>query len=485
VLIGRKTAQGQQSVFGFGKSRAKLYTQSGVRITFDDVAGLDEAKRDLQDIIDFLRDPARLQRLGGRIPRGVLLVGPSGTGKTLLARAVAGEAQVPFFSISGSEFVEMLVGVGASRVRDLFAQAKAQPGPSIIFIDEIDAIGRRRVEMDGFEANATVIVLAATNRADILDPALLRPGRFDRQVPVDAPERAGREAILRVHARKLPVSKDVDFPELARETAGMVGADLANLVNEAALLAAKRSLSAVDQQSFHDALSKIQLGAERPFVLTAEERKVVAYHEAGHALAALLLPHADPLNRVSIVPRGHALGVTLQLPIDDRHSYSKAYLLTRIAVALGGRVSEKLAFGEITTGAENDLQLATTLIRQMVTRWGMTEPMRVAFEMAHPDGTAMAPWEVHQSEFLARQVDHAVQEITAERFDFTTQLLAGNRSLLDRLAALLLEHESLDGEVIRRELGVATSETATERVAEAVEVPAAGESSRRNGSGGH
>ncbi|MDE3077709.1 MAG: ATP-dependent metallopeptidase FtsH/Yme1/Tma family protein, partial [Chloroflexota bacterium] len=322
LLISRRAGQGAQGIFSFGKSKAKLYTHPDVRITFDDVAGVDEAKADLQDIIDFLRNPAKYQRLGGRIPHGVLLVGPAGTGKTLLAKAAAGEANVPFFSISGSEFVEMLVGVGASRVRDLFEQAKKQEGPSIIFIDEIDAVGRRRgigafgsneereqtlnqilVEMDGFNGHSAIVVLAATNRADVLDPALLRPGRFDRQVTVDPPERAGREAILRVHAKKVPIAADVDFAALSRATAGMVGADLANLVNEAALLAARRSLHEVGERCFLDALEKIQLGAARPLVLSPQDRRTVAYHEAGHALVALLSPEADPLNRVTIVPR--------------------------------------------------------------------------------------------------------------------------------------------------------------------------------------
>ncbi len=478
VFLSRRASQGQQSVFGFGKSRAKRYVGSEARITFADVAGVDEAKADLQDIIDFLCHPERYQKLGGRIPRGVLLVGPSGTGKTLLARATAGEANVPFFSISGSEFVEMLVGVGASRVRDLFDQAKKLEGPSIIFIDEIDAIGRRRgagvftggneereqalnqilVEMDGFEANSTVVVLAATNRADILDPALLRAGRFDRQVTVDPPERAGREAILRVHCHGVPLAMDADLAAIARATAGMVGADLANLVNEAALLAAKRSKTAVDQQCFVDALSKIQLGAVRPLALSPEERRIIAYHEAGHALVALLLPLADPLNRVTIVPRGHALGVTLQLPIDDRHSYSKQYLLTRIAVALAGRLSEELVFGDVTTGAENDLELATVVVRQMVTRWGMSEALGLLTETAATDGVPPGFLEQRHSEFLGRQIDHAMQDIVSERESFTRELLVTNRTKLDHLAALLLEHESLDAETIRQALGEVEAE---------------------------
>ena len=469
VFLSRRPVQGQDSLFRFAQSRAKRYSGAGQRVTFADVAGIDEAKADLQDVIDFLRRPSRYEQLGGRIPRGVLLVGPAGTGKTLLAKAAAGEANVPFFSISGSEFVEILVGVGASRVRSLFAQAKATPSPSIIFVDEIDAVGRRRglsmagsneereqtlnqilVEMDGFEPNNRVVVLAATNRPDVLDPALLRPGRFDRQVRVDPPERAGREAILRVHARRLRLAGDVYLDQIARATPGMVGADLSNLVNEAALLAARRDLQAVDQQCLLDALEKIQLGAERSLVLGDEERRVVAYHEAGHALVALLSPLADPLNRVSIVPRGQALGVTLQVPADDRHNYSQSYLLTRVAVALGGRVAEVLVFGEPTSGAENDLELASAIIRQMVSRWGMAAGLpELTFldrESIEFPGAGVGQQPI--SEHLQRDIDQAVADIANERHDFVHEMLANHREELDKLAELLLEHESVDAATI-------------------------------------
>ncbi|MHB8620558.1 MAG: ATP-dependent zinc metalloprotease FtsH, partial [Chloroflexota bacterium] len=481
MFISRRAGQAQNSIFSFGRSRAKLYNQTESRITFAEVAGVEESKKDLEDIIDFLREPGRYQRLGGRIPRGVLLVGPPGTGKTLLARATAGEANVPFFSISGPEFVEVLVGVGASRVRDLFEQAKKQ-GPSIIFIDEIDAVGRRRgtgafaggneereqtlnqilVEMDGFNADHTVVVLAASNRADVLDPALLRPGRFDRQVTVDRPDKGGREAILKVHAKGVTLAPEVDLNEIARATPGMVGADLANLVNEAALLAARRLLPAVDQQAFWDALEKIQLGAERPLILTPDDRRIVAYHEAGHALVALLSPKADPLNRVTIVPRGHALGVTLQLPIDDRYNYSRGYLMTRIAVALGGRVSEELNFSEVTTGAENDLEMVSNIIRQMVTRWGMSDRVGVLVQSEQHDpylGGALA--ERVASEFLGQQIDAAMQDIAKERYAFTRDLLSRNQAKLNKLANLLLEHESLDAGQIRAELGLDTKQLPT------------------------
>jgi cell division protease FtsH len=474
LFLNRRAGQAQQGIFGFGRSRARLYTHPEKRVTFEDVAGVDESKADLMDIIDYLREPQKYSRLGGRVPRGVLLVGPPGTGKTLLARATAGEANVPFYSISGPEFVEVLVGVGASRVRDLFETAKKN-APSIIFIDEIDAVGRRRgagvltgsneereqtlnqilVEMDGFEANANVVVLAATNRSDVLDPALLRPGRFDRQVSVDPPDKAGREAILKVHAKGVQLAEDVDLAAISRATPGMVGADLANLVNEAALLAARRGARAVDQSCFWEALEKIQLGAERPLVLSPEDRKIVAYHEGGHALLALLIPNADPLNRVTIVPRGHALGVTLQLPIDDRYNYSKAYLLTRIAVALGGRIAEELVFGEITTGAENDLDMVTNVVRQMVTRWGMDPKIGVLVQAERTEqdlGGLLRPKEV--SEYMAQQIDQSMQAIVEERYDFARQLMSENLDKLHKLAALLLEHESVDAAQIRQELGL-------------------------------
>ncbi|HEY8692565.1 MAG TPA: ATP-dependent zinc metalloprotease FtsH [Chloroflexota bacterium] len=473
VFMSRRAGQAQQGIFSFGKSKARLYQHPEQRTTFEDVAGVEESKADLLDIIDYLKEPAKYQRLGGRVPRGVLLVGPPGTGKTLLARATAGEANVPFFSISGPEFVEVLVGVGASRVRDLFATAKKQPA-SIIFIDEIDAIGRRRgassfggndereqtlnqilVEMDGFDSNHTVIVLAASNRADVLDAALLRPGRFDRQVAVDRPDRAGREAILKVHIKDVPLADDVDLGAIARGTPGMVGADLANLVNEGALLGARRELQAVDQQCLWDALEKIQLGAPRPLILTEEDRKIVAYHEGGHALVALLLPDADPLNRVTIVPRGHALGVTLQLPLDDRYNYSRSYLLARIAVALAGRVAEELVFGEITTGAENDLEMVSAVVRQMVTRWGMDEGVGVLVQADRSEGDLGSLLSQREtSEYRATQIDAAMQAITTERLGCTRRLLSENLDKLHKLAALLLEHESADADSIRAALGL-------------------------------
>jgi len=479
VLLNRRAGQAQQGIFGFGKSRARLYQNSEKRVTFDDVAGVDESKADLMDIIDYLKDPAKYSRLGGRVPRGVLLVGPPGTGKTLLARATAGEANVPFYSISGPEFVEVLVGVGASRVRDLFETAKKN-APSIIFIDEIDAVGRRRgggaltgsneereqtlnqilVEMDGFEASHSVVVLAATNRADVLDPALLRPGRFDRQVTVDRPDKVGREAILRVHVQGVPLAHDVDLTAVARATPGMVGADLANLVNEAALLAARKGAKAVDQQCFWEALEKIQLGAERPLVLGPEDRKIVAYHESGHALVALLSPNADPLNRVTIVPRGHALGVTLQLPIDDRYNYTRNYLLTRIAVALGGRIAEELVFGDVTTGAENDLDMVSQIVRQMVTRWGMDPNVGVLVqaEKIADDELGSLLRGKDMSEYMAKQIDTAMQAIVNERYQFTRRLMSEHLDKLHKLAALLLEHESVDAEQIRLELGLTTDQ---------------------------
>src|SRR5947208_7239745 len=390
VFISRRATQGQQGIFSFGKSRAKLILEDRPSTTFADVAGVDESKYELQEVVEFLKTPQKFQRLGGKIPRGVLLVGPPGTGKTLLARAVAGEAGVPFFSMSGSEFVEVLVGVGASRVRDLFDQAK-KASPSIIFIDEIDAVGRQRgssintndereqtlnqllVEMDGFDTRQAVVVIGATNRHDGLDIALLRPGRFDRRVTVDRPDWTGRLAILKIHARDVPIGPDVDLVAMARATVGMVGADLANLINEAALLAARRNLDYVTQKCLEEALDKILLGAERPLVLHEDDLNVIAYHEGGHALAGILSEHADPVSKVTIVPRGQALGVTMSTPLDDRYNYSKEYLLTQIVTALGGRAAEQIAIGHITTGAENDLQRVTAIARQMVTRWGMSE----------------------------------------------------------------------------------------------------------------
>src|SRR6266699_905961 len=389
-FIGRRATQSQQNVSGIGKTRDKVVPGDRPCTTFADVAGVDEAKYDLVEVVEFLKTPQKFQRLGGKIPRGVLLVGPPGTGKTLLARAVAGEASVPFFSISGSEFVEVLVGVGASRVRDLFDQAK-KAAPSIIFIDEIDAVGRQRgtsinsndereqtlnqllVEMDGFDTRQAVVVIAATNRPDGLDKALLRPGRFDRRVVVERPDWNGRLAILKFHSRDIPLASDVDLITIARATPGMVGADLSNFVNEAALLAARRNLDAVTQACFDHALDKILIGAERPLVLSEEDLNVIAYHESGHALTGLLSEYVDPVTKVTIVPRGQALGVTQYTPLDDRYNYSKEYLEAQLVTALGGRAAEQVAIGHITTGAENDLQRVTSIARQMVTRWGMSE----------------------------------------------------------------------------------------------------------------
>ncbi len=396
--MSRRMTSAQSGIFSFGKSKARLYLgNSKTRTTFADVAGVEEAKAELAELVEFLRSPARFEKLGGKIPRGVLLVGAPGTGKTLLARAVAGEANVPFFSMSGSEFVEMLVGVGASRVRDLFETAK-KSAPCIIFIDELDAVGRERgaglgggndereqtlnqilVEMDGFDPHTAIIVLAATNRPDVLDQALLRPGRFDRQVVVDRPDRAGREAILRVHARGVPLAADVKLDVIAASTVGMVGADLANLVNEAALTAARHNLEQVTQVCFEEAMDRIMMGAERPLVLSKEERRVIAYHEGGHALVALLTPEADPVQKVTIVPRGQSLGATHLVPLDDRHNYARSSLLARLAVGLGGRVAEEQEIGEITTGAENDLKEVTRLAREMVTRWGMSSRLGAVF----------------------------------------------------------------------------------------------------------
>src|SRR5437762_115012 len=394
IFLSRQMQGGAGKAMGFGKSRAKMLTEAHGRVTFDDVAGVDEAKQDLEEIVEFLRDPQKFQRLGGRIPRGVLLVGPPGTGKTLLARSVAGEANVPFFTISGSDFVEMFVGVGASRVRDMFDQAKKN-APCIIFIDEIDAVGRHRgaglggghdereqtlnqllVEIDGFETNEGVIIIAATNRPDVLDPALLRPGRFDRQIVVDWPDVRGREGILKVHTRKIPLADDVDLKMIARETPGMAGADLANIVNEAALLAARRNKKKVFLRDFSDAKDKVTLGLERrSLVMTDAERKTTAYHEAGHALVAWLLPGSDPVTKITIIPRGRALGVTAYAPAEERHNHSKKQLEDRLCHAMGGRAAELLVFEHLTTGAAGDLEQATAIARSMVTRFGMSDKL--------------------------------------------------------------------------------------------------------------
>ena len=464
VFLTRRAGQGQQGIFSFGKSRAKLILEDRPTTTFADVAGVDEAKYELQEVVEFLKTPQKFQRLGGKIPRGVLLVGPPGTGKTLLARAVAGEAGVPFFSMSGSEFVEVLVGVGASRVRDLFDQAK-KAAPSIIFIDEIDAVGRQRgasintndereqtlnqllVELDGFDTHQAVVVIAATNRPDGLDQALLRPGRFDRRVTVDRPDWSGRLAILKIHSRDVPLDPDVDLLTVARSTPGMVGADLANLVNEAALLAARRNLDRVTQKCFSEALDKILLGAERPLVLSEEDLKVVAYHEGGHALTGLLSEHADPVTKVTIVPRGQALGVTMSTPLDDRYNYSKEYLLAQIVTALGGRAAEQVAIGRITTGAENDLQRVTAIARQMVIRWGMSERLgTISFsERSSPFmgvNDSVAPSDY--SETTAEAIDDEVERIVSTCYARAVELLATHRPTLDRIAQELRRNEVID-----------------------------------------
>jgi len=476
-LIARRATQSQQNIFSFGKSRAKMVLEDRPTTTFADVAGVDEAKNDLVEVVEFLKTPQKFQRLGGKIPRGVLLVGPPGTGKTLLARAVAGEASVPFFSISGSEFVEVLVGVGASRVRDLFDQAK-KAAPSIIFIDEIDAVGRQRgasintndereqtlnqllVEMDGFDNRQAVVVIGATNRPDGLDQALLRPGRFDRRVTVDRPDWNGRLAILKIHTRSVPLDHDVDLTAIARSTTGMVGADLANLVNEAALLAARRNLDRVTQRCFEEALDKILLGAERPLVLSEEDLNVTAYHEGGHALTGLLSEGADPVTKVTIVPRGQALGVTMSTPLDDRYNYSKEYLLTQIVTALGGRAAEQVVFNRVTTGAENDFQKVTALARQMVTRWGMSERLgTISFsERQSPflgGGDTGAP--ADYSEETAELIDEEVERIVRECYARAVDILTTHRPTLDRIAQELRRHETIDAkqlQTILEETGV-------------------------------
>jgi cell division protease FtsH len=468
---------GSGGPFGLGRSRAKRYDQTSdgaARITFADVAGIDEAKRELEEIVDFLRAPAKYTRLGGAVPKGVLLIGSPGTGKTLLARAVAGEANVPFFSMGASEFVEMIVGVGASRVRDLFKQAR-EAAPAIIFIDELDAIGRARgtggfggndereqtlnqilTEMDGFSSREGVIVVAATNRPDVLDQALLRPGRFDRRVTVNPPDKVGREAILKVHTRGVPLASDVDLKIVASSTPGLVGADLRNLVNEAALMAARRNEDRVHQADFLDALEKLVLGPARSLVMSPAERERVAYHEGGHTILGLLVPGADPVNRVTIMPRGQALGVTYQRPEDDRHNYSEEYLRARITGAMGGRAAEEVVYGGRTTGAENDIQQATDLARQMVTRWGMSEKLGPVTLSGRDDpflrGDALAGLGSSKpySESTAKVIDDEVERILQECYAEGVRLLREHRDALDRLARALLEHETLDEHEILR-----------------------------------
>jgi cell division protease FtsH len=461
---------GAKGLFTFGKSRAKLLTEDHPKVTFDDVAGADEAKEELQEIIEFLKEPGKFQRLGGKIPKGALLVGAPGTGKTLLARAVAGEASVPFFSMSGSDFVEMFVGVGASRVRDLFDQGKKN-APCIVFIDEIDAVGRLRgaglggghdereqtlnqllVEMDGFESNEGVILVAATNRPDVLDPALLRPGRFDRQIVVSLPDIKGREGILKVHAKKLNLAEEVELSLIARGTPGMSGADLANLVNEAALLAARRDASKVEMVDFEQAKDKVMMGAERrSLVIADDERRATAYHEAGHALVGTLLPKADPVYKVTIIPRGLALGVTSFLPVEEKHTYSKEYLETKLVYLMGGRAAEKLVFDQFTTGAGNDIEQATTLARRMVCSWGMSDRLG-PLTFGEKQEEIFLGREISQrrdySEKTAQLIDDEVRAIVEAGSQQAEEILRGNLDKLHLLATALLEHEILDSKEI-------------------------------------
>jgi cell division protease FtsH len=474
VWISRRAAAAGGGMFGLGRSRAKRYSEEEPKVTFDDVAGIDEAENELIEVVDFLKNPTRYQRLGGTVPKGVLLVGAPGTGKTLLARAVAGQAGVPFFSLSASEFIEMIVGVGASRVRDLFKQAR-EAAPSIIFIDELDAIGRTRghgaqlgghdereqtlnqilTEMDGFDSREGVVVLAATNRADVLDQALLRPGRFDRRVVVRRPDRAGRAAILKVHTKNVPLASDVSLERIAAETPGLVGAELHNLVNEAALLAARKDASAVRAEDFAEAMQKITLGPARNILLNPADRERTAYHEAGHALIALLVPGSDPVHRVSIVPRGMALGATYQLPVDDRTSYAEDYLRVRITSALGGRAAEKLVYGVVTTGAENDLQQVTEIARNMVLRWGMSEKLGPISFVA-PQDEGLPPAFRHQpySEATSELIDAEVRRIVEQCHRDADRLLAEQRDKLEALAQALLKEESLDAKDIQEVTGL-------------------------------
>ncbi len=473
VWMGRQATQSQSGIFSFGRTKARRVTADHPTVTFKDVAGADEAKAELQEIVAFLRHPSKYHDLGARIPRGVLLIGPPGTGKTLMARAVAGEAGVAFFNLSASEFVEMFVGVGASRVRNLFEQAKAA-APAIVFIDELDAVGRRRgagvgtvndereqtlnqllVEMDGFDDRHEVIILAATNRPDVLDPALLRPGRFDRQVMVGLADRQGREGILRIHTQNLRLAPDVDLALLARTTTGFSGADLANLCNEAALVAARHDHDRVTMADFEEAVDKVLLGEVRPLLMNDHDRRVVAYHEAGHALVAWLTPGADPVHKVTIIPRGRALGVTEQVPGDDHYNYSRDYLMSRLAVMLGGRTAEEIALGDVTTGAENDLVEATRLARRMITRWGMGSLGPVAFQA--DEQQPFLGYELAQgrdfSEATAAQIDRDVQRVLQERHEAVRGLLNGACDLLDRLVEALLHEETIDQDELAHVLG--------------------------------
>jgi len=469
-FLMRQMQIGGNKALSFGRSRARLLTEDRKKVTFSDVAGIDEAKEEVVEIIEFLKDPHKFQKLGGRIPKGVLIVGPPGTGKTLLAKAIAGEAGVPFFSISGSDFVEMFVGVGASRVRDLFEQGKKH-APCIIFIDEIDAVGRLRgaglggghdereqtlnqllVEMDGFDTTEGVILIAATNRPDVLDPALLRPGRFDRQITVDRPDVRGRAEILKVHTKKVPLAKDVNLEVISRGTPGFSGADLENLVNEAALLAARLNKTAVELKDFEFAKDKVLMGVERKsMVLTEQEKRTTAYHEAGHALMAKLLPGTDPVHKVTIIPRGRALGVTMQLPVDDRHSYSKEFLYNNLAILMGGRVAEELVFKQITTGAGNDIERATDLARKMVCEWGMSDELG-PLTFGKKDEEIFLGREIatrrDYSEDIALKIDTEVKRLVTENYDRAKRMLRENMAALKALAEALLEKEVLEaGEI--------------------------------------
>jgi len=472
IFFMRQMQSGGNKALSFGKSKAKLSSSAQKKVTFKDVAGVDEAKDELQEIIEFLKEPQKFQKLGGRIPKGVLLMGPPGTGKTLLARAVAGEANVPFFSISGSDFVEMFVGVGASRVRDLFEQGKKN-APCIIFIDEIDAVGRHRgaglggghdereqtlnqllVEMDGFESNEGVILVAATNRPDVLDPALLRPGRFDRRIVVNRPDVRGREGILGVHTRKIPLSDDVDVPVLARGTSGFSGADLANLVNEAALNAARYNQKVVRMHDFEFAKDKVLMGAERrSMIISDAEKRVTAVHEAGHALLTVMLPNADPIHKVTIIPRGMALGLTQQLPTDEKHNYSKDYLNDQIAILMGGRIAEQITIGSITTGAGNDLERATELARRMVCEWGMSDAMGpLTFGKKEEQIFLGREIAQHQdySEDTALRIDQEVKRLVTDNYARAEQILSEHKARLLDVAEALLQREVLDAEQVKR-----------------------------------
>jgi len=458
---------GMNNVFSFGKSKAKMFSANQKKVKFGDVAGCIEAKEELEEVIAYLKSPKKFEKLGGKIPRGVLLVGPPGTGKTLLARAVAGESNVPFFSISGADFVEMFVGVGASRVRDLFEQAN-KTAPAIIFIDELDAVGRQRgaglggghdereqtlnqllVELDGFENNSSVIVMAATNRPDVLDSALLRPGRFDRQVVVDVPDLQGRHDILKIHTKKIKMNKkSVKLKDIAKGTPGMVGADLANLVNEAALLASRKRKASVDNKDFEEAKDKVIMGVQRKsMILSDDEKKVTAYHEAGHAVVAIFAPEADPVHKVTIIPRGRALGVTMQLPLDEKHGYSKTYILSRLAVMMGGRSAEELIFNEITTGASNDIERATSIARKMVCEWGMSDELGpMSFGKKNEEIFLGREIQSHRdySEQTAQKIDHEVVSIIKNAQKVSHKILKDNIDLLNLMAQQLLEHETID-----------------------------------------